>query len=623
MKKNNRYFLVLGKYSATFLFFLVFCLMQKPLFNLVNHKVIGADISETLRIMYHGLPLDLGVAGYLTIIPSLLIIFGLWTRSKIIDSITSIYYFAIMLLLIYMYGSDLILYGFWGFRLDSTPLFYFMTSPKNAIASVPLWQFLLPNIIGLLLTYLFYRLARRCLIVPECFKVHKRASISFKMGQSVVGLLLTALLILPIRGGLSTAVLNTGHVYYSDNIRYNHAAINPCFSLLESVTHATNFDEQYRFMSTEKALSIVEDMVDTTSYHTSEKLLTKKRPNIIFVQLESFMAQAMMSIGTWPDVQIYMDSLAQEGLLFTHFYANSFRTDRGLFAMMSGFPAQPTTSAMKYPRITQQMPAISQDLKDVGYALKYYYGGDINFTNQKSYLVSHGFEATNIVSDQDFPLSKRLSKWGAHDEEVYKVVLKDLQEKDLKQPFFKYIQTSSSHEPFEVPFHRLKSKEKNALAYADSCLNDFVDQFRSTPYWDNSIIILCADHTLGYPQGIDNLSVIRYHIPFLIVGGAVKEPRKIDTYACQSDIAATLLAQLEMDHSRYPFSKDILNPKAPHYAYFTFPDAFGIVSKDGATVYENRPNKVYLNTHHNEVLWTNKGKALLQKIYDELASKVE
>lgn len=623
MKQNKQPFLVISQFLATFLFFLVFCILQKPLFNIVNHEVIGADILETLRIMYHGLPLDLGVAGYLTLIPGLLILVGLWTRSQVLHKVKGIYFFVILLLLIYMYGSDLILYGFWGFRLDSTPLFYFMTSPKNAIASVPLWQFLLPNIIGLLLTYFFYRLARKYLIKPTCFQVNKNASIPFRIGQSLLALFLTASLILPIRGGVSTSVLNTGHVYYSDNIRYNHAAINPCFSLLESVTHTTNFDEQYRFMSAEEAQNIVNDMVDTTTHHTSEKLLTTKRPNIVFVQLESFMAQAMMTIGTWPDVQIYMDSLAHEGLCFTHFYANSFRTDRGLFAMMSGFPAQPTTSAMKYPRITQQMPAISQDLKDEGYDLKYYYGGDINFTNQKSYLVSHGFEASNIISDKDFPLSKRLSKWGAHDEEVYKVVLQDLQQENSAQPFFKYIQTSSSHEPFEVPFHRLKSKEKNALAYADSCLNDFVDQFRSTPYWDNSIIVLCADHTLGYPHGIDNLSVIRYHIPFIIVGGAVKEHRVIDTYACQSDIAATLLAQLEMDHSQYPYSKDVMNPNAPHYAYFTFPDAFGIVSKDGATVYENKPNKVYSNTHKNEELWTNKGKALLQKIYDELASKVE
>ena len=42
------------------------------------------------------------------------------------------------------------------------------------------------------------------------------------------------------------------------------------------------------------------------------------------------------------------------------------------------------------------------------------------------------------------------------------------------------------------------------------------------------------------------------------LGGAVKEPMVIDTYANQTDLAATLLYQLNLPHDSFIFSRDIL-----------------------------------------------------------------
>jgi phosphoglycerol transferase MdoB-like AlkP superfamily enzyme len=113
-----------------------------------------------------------------------------------------------------------------------------------------------------------------------------------------------------------------------------------------------------------------------------------KKPNVVFIILESFMSKTMTSLKGLPDVAVNMDKFAEEGVLFTNFYANSFRTDRGLVAILSGYPAQPTTSIMKYPRKTENLPSIPRSLKANGYNLQYYYGGDANFTNMRSYLVS-------------------------------------------------------------------------------------------------------------------------------------------------------------------------------------------------------------------------------------------
>ena len=169
-----------------------------------------------------------------------------------------------------------------------------------------------------------------------------------------------------------------------------------------------------------------------------------------------------------------MDEFAKEGILFSNFYANSFRTDRGLASIISGYPGQPSTSIMKYPEKTDKLPSIPRSLKNAGYNLEYYYGGDADFTNMRSYLVSSGIG--KIICDKDFPLSERTGKWGAQDHVLFQRLLKDMKEEKQQEPFLKLVQTSSSHEPFEVPFHRLDDKVLNAFAYADSCVGDFIKQ---------------------------------------------------------------------------------------------------------------------------------------------------
>ena len=167
--------------------------------------------------------------------------------------------------------------------------------------------------------------------------------------------------------------------------------------------------------------------------------------------MESFSSKLMKSLGGEPNVAVNLDTLAQEGVLFTNFYANSFRTDRGVVAVLSGYPAQPTTSLMKYPHKIQSVPSIAGSLKKAGYRTKYYYGGDADFTNMRSYVITSGFD--ELISDVDFPVSERLSKWGVHDHLVFKRLLQDLNAESTassklagaaKRPFFKVVQTSSS-----------------------------------------------------------------------------------------------------------------------------------------------------------------------------------
>lgn len=625
-------------FIKTYCLFVCIFVLQKPLFMLFYHSLYAdASCADWFSVIWHGLPLDLSLAGYLTAIPGFLFIASAWTLSKVLHRIWCGYFLFISILLSVIFTVDAGLYQYWGFRLDATPLFYFFSSPKDAVASVSIWMvmggIIVMAVYAAMLYAIFYGVLLRKKLLLGMKLPYRRLRVSGVL------LLMTGVLFIPIRGGFTVSTMNVGKVYFSSNQRLNHAAINPAFSLMESLSKQKDFGSQYRFMEAAEAERLFEGLTDpavsgaevmaTDSLRQSadslHNLFTTRRPDVLFVILESFSSKLMTTLGGEPDIAVNLDSLSKEGVLFTNFYANSFRTDRGLVAILSGYPAQPTTSIMKYPRKTQSIPAIAGSLKKAGYGTEYYYGGDADFTNMRSYLMSSGFET--IVSDQDFPVSERLSKWGAHDHLVFNRLLEDLkveasEEASARQsaPRFRVLQTSSSHEPFEVPYRRLANDRLNAFAYTDSCLGDFVRQYRELPQWKNTVIVFVPDHLGAYPENLNNLTVERYQIPLLMIGGAVREPRRIDVYGSQQDIAATLLAQLALPHSEFTFSKDMLNPDSPHFAFFTVPDAFGMVTPDNRVIFNCQADAVAVDEGTAKGKNLPLGKAYLQKLYDDIAN---
>lgn len=641
-----------------YLFIKTYCLLlllmvaQKPLFMAYHHGLY-ADVNwmEWLRVIWHGLVIDRALAAYFSVIPGLLLVISVWSSGQWLHRLWRGYHLLLSLLIALIFIVDLGLYSYWGFRLDATPLFYFFSSPKDAVASVSVWMVVGGLVACIAVAGGCYLLQRRLLCSEkQLSRLHlpfNRLRVSFAL------LLLTALLFIPIRGGFTVSTMNTGKAYFSANNRLNHAAVNPAFSLMESLAKQNNFAQQYRFLESTEADRLFRQLVDpaVTDYISAESSVTgttpsadrisydtlfrTNRPDIYLIIMESFSSHLLQSLGGEAPVAVQLDRLAEEGVLFTHFYANSFRTDRGLVSILSGYPAQPTTSLMKYPRKTQSLPSIARSLQQAGYATHYYYGGDADFTNMRSYLVSGGYET--IVSDQDFPIADRLSKWGVHDHLLFRRVAADLKLRATarseqqtasqlhpasgQQPQFTVIQTSSSHEPFEVPYQRLDNPRLNAFAYADSCIGGFVEELRKMPLWEKSVVILVPDHLGCYPDPIDNFTVERYQIPLLLVGGALQRPRRIDVYGSQHDLAATLLAQLGLDHSAFRFSKDLLNPQAPHFAFFTMPDGLGIVTPDNRLIYDCQSSRTVLDEGTSPGLNLPLGQAYLQKLYDDIAQR--
>ena len=182
---------------------------------------------------------------------------------------------------------------------------------------------------------------------------------------------------------------------------------------------------------------------------------------------------------------------------------------------------------------------------------------------------------------------------------------------------FDVILTLSSHEPFEVPYRRLGDDKLNAYAFTDSEVGAFVERLRNSKHWDNTLIVIIADHGYPFPSATTYSSPERHHIPMLWVGGAVSEPRVVEDHISQTDLAATLLAQMEVDHSDYTFSRDVSSPTTSRFGYWTFNNGFGIIDSCGVSIYDHTGGMV-LRNDNNDTLRLRNGKAILQRTFMEI-----
>ncbi|UOQ71110.1 LTA synthase family protein [Hymenobacter cellulosilyticus] len=385
-------------------------------------------------------------------------------------------------------------------------------------------------------------------------------------------------------------------MYFSAVPFANHAALNVPWNVAQTALLTDNGPNPYQFMPDSVATRTVQQLYAPASQADSTRLLRTTRPNVLFIILESFTGKLVASTGGETNVTPNLDSLARTGVRFTNIYAAGDRSQKGLVALLSGYPSQPTTSIIKYPRKTEHLPHLCRSLEQVGYKSHYYYGGELAFANMKSYLVAAGYD--QFTERADFARSEQNSKWGAHDHVLFDRVLQDLQTQPT--PFFVTAFTLSSHEPFEIPIPRkFKGTDetalfRNSVYYTDWALGRFLRTARQQPWWDNTLVVLVADHGHTLPGNDPNESYRKFRIPLVLAGGALRPEVRGRVYghiASQTDIAATLLRQLKLPTAGYEWSHDLLQPLRQPFAFYCFSDGFGMVSPTGTVTFDNVPER--------------------------------
>lgn len=577
----------LGSFLKYILFWLFVFFIERITFFVYHFDKIKTDSSkEYLLLFVKGLRLDLSMIGYFLLIPTLLLILNLFiSKKKILNSIVNIYSIILLIVVILLGIIDLSIYSEWGTKINSRAIEFLILSPGEAIASSassPLLSSFIIILIQFILCYFVYkRLAKL-----EYFKE--------KLFIQIISIPLIAFIaVMMLRGGLQLSPINQSAVYFSNKNAVNHAALNTEWNLMHSVIeNHFSTDNPYVFMPDNEAQLIIDSLYDSNN-SKNESILNTNRPNIVFIILESFTSDVVEAFGGEKNVSPFINKYATSGLSFSNIFASGDRTDKGMIAILSAFPTQAVRTIIQQPDKFEKLPAIPKILKSKGYNTAFYYGGESEFANLKSYLISTQFE--KIIDKNNFESNQMNSKWGAHDGFLFDKALEEM--RSLKEPFMSTILTLSSHEPFEVPIPNkfkgddLPSKFRKAANYTDLSFGEFMAKAEREKWYKNTLFIVVADHGHRLPKEYDNAYDHRkFRIPLFFYGEVIDKKYQntvIDKIGSQTDIASTLLSQMNLIDTAFHWSSNLLDNTKNGFAFYTYDNGIGWIDEDNIINVDN------------------------------------
>ena len=350
-----------------------------------------------------------------------------------------------------------------------------------------------------------------------------------------------------------------------------------------------SYTEFYKTIDTNKAFTLVKQKLETpnsefinpenkdlfrTITHSDSILRPTKKPNVIFICIESLSASFLNSLGGDLNVTPTLDSLSNKSLFFTNLYATGTRTVRGMEAITLSIPPTPGRSIVKRDNNTNLF-TIGEIFKEQGYERNFFYGGDGYFDNMNTYFGGNGF---NIIDrGRGFLLDSRIktkrtninddevtfeNAWGVCDEDIYNKVLKEADKAALNEaPFFNFIMTTSNHRPFTYPEGKIDipsgSGRNGGIKYTDYAIGNFLKQAKTKPWYNNTVFVIMADHCAS-SAGRWSLNIDKYRIPAMIVNLQNVAPQKIEKLSSQIDMFPTLFGLLNWDYTSNLFGKDIM-----------------------------------------------------------------
>jgi len=577
-------------------FWMIFFLVFRIVFFVYHHSIYG-DFKVSLLAMsiWNGLYMDISMVAYLLILPALFWSFFYWLKPGTWMKIFSTFHLLLLLLLGFIFTADLEIFGNWGHRIDSAILPY-LHYPKEAIASSSSSPIrILFTIFGL------------SFMIPMMFWVEANKPIirTLRSDASPIflsGILPALLLIIPIRGGLQLAPMNQSSVYFSSERVLNQSAENPLWILLQSLlddVDSKSLDKEYVRFSDVAADSVYATFYPNKESVSSQLKLVDENANVVVIVWESLTANVVGSFGGQFPSTPNLDKLSAESLNFSNIYATGDRSDKGLAAILSGVPAVGKTSIMLYPEKVSKLPFLPHIFKQHGYATTYLYGGDLEFANMKNYMLMAGFQ--HLIGKDDFSKESLGSKWGAHDEFVFAKQLEIA--KTEKQPFFHTLFTLSSHEPFDIP--GLKGDEKEpveslfckAHSYTDRCLGVWLREAKKSKWWNNTLVVIVADHGHGLPGRLRDEDQRRYWIPMLWTGGAlnIQKQTQISKLGSQTDFPATLLSQFGWPSNKFKFSQNLFDSSSNGFSFYAFRNGSALLQfENNSLVNSKKAAELYL-----------------------------
>jgi len=558
---------------------------------------------------------------YFMLLPFLLLFIQSIFKLKFLNEINRWQTYIILPIAAMVYAGELGIYEEWNEKLSFKAISY-LERPDEAYNSAKTSIILLSGFLVIAFSAVGYFLYNK--FVHKNLVVIKR-NITFSV---LWFLLMPGIILLGLRGGIQEIPISQSAVYFSKSNFVNLASVNSVWNLAFSIQFNSKFKNHNPFIYYDfKDAKAITDSLYHVEKDTTEQILRVENPNVVLVMLESWSGDLIHSLGGYEGITPNFDKISENGLLFTKNYSCGVLSHQAVVAIYSAFPSTPEVDIIKHADKYENLNCFIKDLD--GYHTSFYFGGELNYGNIKSYIYFNGFD--NIVEGKDFVdvPDEVQGKMGVHDEGLYNRILADA--KSFPQPFYCGAFTLSSHSPFDFPMKRTidwgdgEKEYLNSIHYADKALGEFAENAKKEPWYDNTLFVVVADHSHITPKKWGYYSVGKRYTPMMFFGNALKEEyrgKTYDKYSNQTDIAATLLAQLGRKNDKYKWSRNLFNPYSENFIYYGFEDGFGwIESEKDFMIYNERENWGILDhkasSKKKKEQMIRNGKSYLQILFQE------
>jgi len=607
-----------------FLFWLLFFMLTRATFELYFYnKLKDVSFGEIAKTFLYGIRMDVSATAYIAIIPLLVFIVNWFIPQSFIKSIWLKVYVWVSIFFISLIAIvDLGIFTEWGAKVNFRAFDTLYNSPSESMSSTASSPIALNLSIGLGLLIIGIILSN--LIIDYSFK----KPVEKKRSKVLFAVLLLLVNFLILRGTLTPVPINQSAGYFSDNQLLDLSAQNTEWNLANNIFENLRRPyNPYLFMPPAQAKKLVNETF-AVKKDTTVHILTTDKPNVVIIQLESFTADLIQSLGGEKGDAPNFEKFIKNGVLFNNIYAAGDRTDKGIIAILSGFPSQAIRTIVIDTAKQHKLPSLLTVFSRTGYTTSYFYGGTSSYMSFNTYMADH--KTDHITDEASFAKSEVGSTWGAHDNVLFARHLTYLNQQT--KPFFSLIQTLTNHEPFVLPVpphfkgSDVTNQFRSTAYFTDSCLNAYFEDAKKHDWYKNTLFILVADHGHRLPKSTSMAyNPAKYHIPLLFLGDVIKPEyrgKQISKLGNQTDIAATLLAQLNLPHQQFEWSKDLLNPYSNEFAFFDWDNGFGYLTPQQAVSYDNSGQRmIYIRNKQAPGSLTNKtllyGKAFMQQIFTE------
>ena len=489
--------------------------------------------------------------------------------------------------LLFFFGADFGHFDYVETRLNASALNFiedFAISMSMLWQSYPLfWIFILLSLIVYLLYRFFQRSHRKVHTVSHPFKPMR----TFWM---------MLLLLIGVAGSNPAKPLTWKDAFrLGDNFKA-YLALNPLENFFTTLRFRKPFADdgsaKIQFETMKQLLQLPQEST-MLNFQRRETFTEPAKPmNVVLVICESLSMYKTGLSGNPLNTTPYLQQLANEGLLFERCFSPHFGTARGVFAMLSGVP---DVQLSKFS--TRNTEALDQHtiLNSFTNHEKFYFiGGNSEFNNFKGLLVNN---VTGLhLYEEGMYKSPKFNVWGISDKNLFNEANEVLSQQTT--PFFSIIQTADNHRPFVLPAEDTAAvaapqmnplllkkygfdsqKEMEALLYTDYSIQQFMEQAKQQPWFNNTLFVFIGDHgvkgnaTALYPDAWTNERLTDEHVPLLFYAPGFIKPEKRKEVVSQVDVLPTIAGLLNQPYTNSTIGRDLLRkPAGKDFAFIIHHD---------------------------------------------------